>query len=145
MVHNPYEPPKAEVREPPSSPNSSGALSRWALGPRIVLAVAWLTICGGYWIWAGFKRQSWLVIATGGVVVVASLAAIARWPWSHWILYAFVLFGSGGWLYLVWGAIRSGRFPLESMLASVLSLVPGLLILLVSIWAAETVRQKWRK
>jgi hypothetical protein len=123
VVHNPYEPPKAEVSESPSSLRSSGNHSKWALGPRIVVAVARLILCGGYWIWAGLKRPSWLVIVTGVVVVVASLGAIARWPWSLWVLYAFVLFEVGGWLYLVWGSVRSGRFPLESMLASVLSLV----------------------
>lgn len=145
MAHNPYEPPKAELGETPSSPHSSGNLSKWALGPRIIVAVAWLVLCGGYWIWAGIERPSWLVIATGVVVVVASLGAIVKWPWSQWVLYAFVLFGSGGWLYLVWGAVRSGRFPLESRLASVLSLLPGLLILLVSVWAADTVRRRFRK
>jgi hypothetical protein len=145
VAHNPYEPPKAEVRESPISPHGSENLSKWALGPRIIVAVAWLTLCGGYWIWAGFKRPSWLVIAAGIVVVVASLGVIAKWRWSQWVLYAFVLFESGGWLYLLWGAIRSGRFPLESMLASVLSLVPGLMILLFSVWAADTVRQRFRQ
>jgi hypothetical protein len=145
VAHNPFEPPKAEVAEPTSSPHSSGNLSKWALGPRIVVAVSWLILCGGYWIWAGNMRQSWLVIATGVVVVVASLGVIARWTWSQWVLYAFVLFGSGGWIYQVWGAVRSGRFPREAMSDSVLSLAPGLLIVLVSVWAADTVRRRLRK
>jgi len=145
VVHNPYEPPKADVSEPPSSPHSFGRASKWSLRPRIVVAVAWLVCFGGYWIWAGIARPSWLIIAAGVVVVVAALGVIARWSWSPWAIYAFVLFEVVGWLYLVWGSVRSGQFPLKTLLASVLSVVPGLLILLVSVWAADTVRRRFRK
>lgn len=116
-----------------------------AVGPRIILAIGWLVFCGGYSIWAGSEQHNWLGALIGAAVVLASLGVLLRWRWSQWVIYAFVVYGTGAWLYLLWGAIRAGAFPRETVQLTALSLVPGLAILAASIWSADIVRRRFRK
>jgi hypothetical protein len=148
-MRNPYTPPTASLRDSPQSTQPSGLHPTRALGIRIFLAVGWLVLCGCYSIWYGFNEHYWslklIAIFIGAVIVVASLGVLIGWRWTRWVIYAFVVLGSGIWLYVVWGAIRGGEFPLETVQLTALSLVPGLSTLFASVWSADTVRRRFLK
>ena len=149
MARNPYTPPSVKVAEPPRSPQSSSLIATLSLGPRISLAVGWLVFCGGYSIWSAWQDHRWplafIGVVIGAVIIIASFGVLFRWSWSRWVIYVFVVWGSGLWLYLLRGAIRAGAFPLATAQTTALSLVPGLSILFASAWSADTVRRRFRK
>lgn len=144
MEHNPYTPPRAKVGEPDTL-RRPGKLAALSLGPRILFAIGWFLFCGGYSIWWAWQDRRWPGAIAGVIIVLASLGVVFRWRWSKWIIYAFVGWASGLWLYLLWGVIRAGRFPLETAQATALSLVPGLSVLFASVWSADIVRRRFRR
>ena len=144
-THNPYTPPIANVDDSPRSPQSSGLIAKSSLGPRIILAVGWLVFCGSYSIWSAWHDQRWPGAIFGAVIIVASFGVLFRWSWSQWVIYLFVVWGSGAWLYLLWEGIRAGNFPFETVQMTALSLVPGLSMLFASVWSADIVRRRFRK
>jgi hypothetical protein len=145
VAHNPYEPPKANLERPLSATSSSGSASPPSLGPRIILALAWLAFCGSYTIWAGLKQHSWFAAGIGAVVVFATFGVFRLWHWAQWIVYAFVIVSTGAWVYTMWDAVRAGAFPMATPALTALALVPGLSIFFASIWSADVVRRRFRK
>jgi hypothetical protein len=140
-----YKPTGSTLAEPQSTGDRG---SKWSLGPRIIIALGWFVFCSAFVLLGALKSQSWWTTIVGSAVAIAvfiaSFGVLRKWRWSQWILYSFVLFWSVGWLYLLWGAARAGYFPLETVQLSVLSLVPGLSMLLACIWSADVVRRRFR-
>jgi hypothetical protein len=147
-MRNPYAPPTASLEASPELTPPSVPLPKRTLGIRDFLAVSWLAFCGGYTIWYGLNEHYWslkfIAMLVGGVTVIASSGVLIGWRWSRWAIYAFVVLGSSTWLYVVWGAVRAGHFPLETVQLSALALVPGLSMLFASVWSADTVRRRFR-
>jgi hypothetical protein len=97
-----YKPTEAPLAEPPSTADPD---SKRSFGPRIIFAIGWFVFCSGYLLWAALRSESWWTTVVGTAiaiaVVIASYGVLRRWRWSRWIIYAFVLFWSVGWLYLL--------------------------------------------
>jgi len=147
-MRNPYTPPTATLEVSPESTPPSAPHPKRTLGIRVFLAVGWLVFCGGYTIWYGLNEHYWslkfIALLIGGATVIASLGVLIGWRWTRWVIYAFVVLSSSIWLYVVWGAVRAGHFPLATVQLSALALVPGLSMLIASVWSADTVRRRFR-
>ena len=89
-------------------------------------ASALLLVYGSWVIWTSVEFRYWSGVAFGVVPVVAGVAALARQSWSRWVAALAVVLLTASWVYAVWKSYKSGVFPLETPLTSVLSLVPGL-------------------
>src|SRR5687767_9078577 len=113
--------------------------------PRVILAVAWIAFYGAYWIWVALGTGGWRSGLLGGLLIVSALGIAQRWGWTQWIVYAFAVMVVVAWVYGLYSAIKTGGFPLDTPLQSALSLLPGIVILTVTIWSADTVRRRFRR
>jgi hypothetical protein len=111
---------------------------------RLLLAVAWFTLCGCYEVKAGVQSQVWYWSVAGVASLVAAVGVLWRRNWAKWLVY--VLSGAivVTWVYALAWSLRSGRFPYPTLEETVLGLVPGFVLLAATIWSVDTIRRSFR-
>lgn len=92
------------------------------------LAILFATF-GTYSVYVVVSGQSYFY-AIGAVVT--SVAAVGLWlrkPWSQYVVYFFSVTYTIQWLWLLWRAVSANLWPYETMSQTVISLIPGVLLL----------------
>jgi hypothetical protein len=92
-----------------------------------------------YSVWAGFRSEVWGYAVFGVACGVTAIALWLRKSWSQYLLYILGALFIGTWIWSVLQVV--GRDPpFESALESVISFVPGLLmvgVIMISCWVVR--------
>jgi hypothetical protein len=97
-----------------------------------------------YCCWTLLYRLSPLAIVVAGICGAAAVGLWLRRPWSRWIVY---LIAAGLCLYFtryLWRLVQAG-WPYEDWTRSVVSLLPGSVLLVFGIGAAVHVGRVFRR
>jgi hypothetical protein len=133
---NPYAPPNARVADPPHD----GGPSAWVT-TLLALFFAFLSVVSLITL---LNRLSALPVAQACLCAVASIGLWRSRPWSRWVVYLIsTLLG----LYFAWAlsALMASGWPYERTTQSVVSLVPGTLLLMFGVAASVYVTRVFRK
>jgi hypothetical protein len=97
-----------------------------------------------YCCWTLLYRLSPLAILVAGICGAAAVGLWLRRPWSRWIVY---LIAAGLCLYFTWYLWRlvQAGWPYEDWTRSVVSLLPGSVLLVFGIGAAVHVGRVFRR
>jgi hypothetical protein len=110
----------------------------------IRLLAVFLVIIAGYVGWWSITSGQllWLVLASVALVAAVGLALSKRW--SQYLWYAIALGASVLWVVTVVRIAIAG-WPYPDVVSSLISLVPGLLLLTVCIFGSIAVRRHFRQ
>ena len=133
---NPYAPPRATVSDPPQDDR-----------PRVWATKLLAAFFAFFSLYSGSSllyQRSLLVIAVGCLCGVAALGLWRERPWSRWVVY---LISTLICVYFAWyvSALLQGGWPYDSTTRSVVSLIPGALLLMFGAAAAVHVARLFRK
>jgi hypothetical protein len=90
------------------------------------LLIAVLVAYGSYTTWLAFTSQYWFLLWSVACYGAAVGLALSK-RWSRYLVYLVAVFTAGGWLYVV-GTIAVTRWPYPDVISSVISLIPGILL-----------------
>jgi hypothetical protein len=111
------------------------AVAKWLL-------VALLAIYGAYTSWLTISMNAWFLIWALPCFGAAIGLALSK-PWGRYLVYAVAACTAIGWaLYVGFIAIRG--WPYHDVERSIISLVPGLLLVLVCVLAIVFVRDLYK-
>jgi len=97
-----------------------------------------------YACWTLFYRLSFSAVIVAAICGSAAVGLWLRRPWSRWIVY-FISAGLCVWfVWYVWGRVHNG-WPYGGGARSLLSLLPGTVLLAFGIGAAFHVARAFRR
>jgi hypothetical protein len=102
----------------------------------ILVTVAFLAQCCAFALWFGWTHRLWLMIAIGLVAGIASVGAANMQRWSRFLVYAMSAGFVATWLYSIYAAARVGYFGPLAWRTIILSLIPGIALLLVALFCS---------
>jgi hypothetical protein len=108
---------------------------------KIVLASGWFAFCGCYFSWVAFIYSNWSVGAFGVLALAGAAGLILRWQWAHWLVYFLAFVIVCRWLYYLLVAFRAYS---ARPFGSSASLIAFLVVVIATIWSADTVRRQYR-
>ena len=88
-----------------------------------------LSSYGLYGLWIAYSAQNWVPAAWGTLVLVGCVGLLLRKKWSQYVVYVFLLGVIVSWTIGVWKVAATG-WPYSDFLSSVISLTPGILLVL---------------
>ena len=116
---------------------------------RIVSFVLAANAAYGFWSaypsWSANRGVAIAYAASGVVSAIGCFGLIAGLRWSQYIVYVLSSLFVAEWSYLSWYAVRKGLFPYETVLQSVLGLVPGILAVVLCVSSCVVVFRYFRK
>ena len=102
----------------------------------VVVAALVIGAYGSWVLWQGIEARHWQSDLFGVVSVTASLGMLARQPWSRFLVYLVVAFFCAAWVAGVIDAVNAGAWEKYDALRILLSLLPGLGMVLVALACA---------
>ncbi len=110
----------------------------------IRLLALFLVIVAGYvgWWSITYGQSLWLVVVF--VALIAAVGLALRRRWSQYLWYLIALGASVLWIVTLVRVVITG-WPYHDVVSSVISLVPGLLLLTVCIFGSIAVRRHFRE
>lgn len=108
------------------------------------VSILWVTY-GAYVVWLGFEQQTPASLVAGPIYSAAGVALLSSKRWALWLCLCLALFTIASWLYVF--ASISGPEGLGSLDANALivSLLPGVLLMLLMAISAIVVVQHLRQ
>ncbi len=85
---------------------------------------------GGHLLWIAYEFQQWQQVLYSVPYLLAGVGLLLNKRWALNFLYFLAAWGVGGWLYGIWQTYDRG-WPYPNIQRSVISLVPGLLLIAV--------------
>jgi uncharacterized BrkB/YihY/UPF0761 family membrane protein len=125
---NPYAPPKARVSDPPHDDGPSAWVTKL-----LALFFAFLSV---FMLLTLLNQLSLLPVAVACVCSVASIGLWRSRPWSRWVVYLVSTLFCVYFAWFVWTLVQ-GRWP-------VVSVIPGLTLLMFGVASAVHVRRVFR-
>jgi hypothetical protein len=110
----------------------------------IRLLAVFLVIVAGYVGWWSITSGQLLWLVAASVALVGAVGLALRRRWSQYLWYLIALSASVLWVVTVVRIAMSG-WPHNDVVSSVISLVPGLLLLTVCIFGSIAVRRHFRE
>lgn len=110
----------------------------------ILITVALLVLYGGYAIWSAISERSLIFALAAAVAVVACVATARLLAWSRYLVYLLTAAFIGTWAYSLYVAALVGYFSLFSTSQIVLSLAPGVLLVVLSCFCSFVVFRQFR-
>jgi hypothetical protein len=92
--------------------------------------------CGSWVLWQGIEAKHWQSDLFGVASIAASLGMLARQSWSRFLVYLVVASFCFFWIAAVIDAVNAGAWEKCDVLQILLSLVPGLGMVLVALACA---------
>jgi hypothetical protein len=96
-----------------------------------------------YSVFVGYRSGYWAYALSGLICYVAAGALWLRKPWSQYLVYLIAVLFTGSWLWAV-GQVAQRGWLYQGLLESVISLIPGLLMVSVAIGSVIVVRRTFR-
>ena len=109
----------------------------------IKLLAGFLLVVSAYLSWWAVSAASFLWLLPSAALFVAAIGLFLRKHWAQYLWHVMALVVSLSWVVSVVHIALSG-WPHESALASVISLVPGLLLLIVCVGGSVVVAKHYR-
>jgi hypothetical protein len=103
-----------------------------------------LALWGAWALWASIRHGPWTTTFLGGAALLTAGGLLLLKPWARPLAYFFAAGLALGWLYAVGQVIQRG-WPYRDWLPSVLSLVPGVLVLIVCAGGSWLVHTEYRQ
>ena len=110
----------------------------------IRLLAAFLIVVSGYVGWWSVVSAQWLWLVVAFAPLLVAIGVVLRRPWSEYLWYLIALSASVWWIVTVIRVAVTG-WPYHDALSSVISLVPGVLLLMVCLFGSIAVRQHFRE
>ena len=88
-----------------------------------------LSSYGLYGLWIAYSVHNWVPGAWGTFALVGCVGLLLRKKWSQYVMYAFLLGIIVSWAIGVWQVAATG-WPYSDPLSSIISLAPGILLVL---------------
>jgi hypothetical protein len=110
----------------------------------IRLVSGFLLIVAAYLIWwsVTYDHLPWL--AGAGVALIAAVGLWTRKRWAEYVWYVIAATISVLWVVMV-VRVAASNWPYNDPLSSLISLLPGLLLVLVCIFGSVAVRRHFRR
>ena len=107
------------------------------------LIAAMLAAYGSYNIWAMYLSGDywfllWVVACFAGAIGLVLLKS-----WSQYFVYLVSFFTVGGWLYVTISIAIQG-WPYQSIIKTVISLIPGILLSMVCVFSSIYIFKRFR-
>jgi len=109
----------------------------------IKLLSAFLLVASAYVGWWAVSSASFLWLLPAVLLLVVAFGLFLRKRWSQYLWYLIALAVSVSWVVSVVRVARSG-WPYDNALSSVISLVPGLLLIAVCAGGSAVVANHFR-
>jgi hypothetical protein len=109
-----------------------------ALPNGMLVTVAYLGLYCSFALWFGWKNHVWLLLAIGLAAGIACIGAANMRRWSRYPVYALSLGFATCWLWSIYAAARVGFFGPLRWPGIILSLLPGLVLLVVAGFCSRT-------
>ena len=95
-----------------------------------------IALYGIYTIRAGIQFNAISYWISGIVIIIGAVGLFFKIYWSQYIIYLLSLLVIVKWFYLFWQSIKLGNWPYETepLLVSILSLIPGIFLILFSLF-----------
>jgi hypothetical protein len=103
----------------------------------ILVTVAFLALYCAFALWVGITHRAWLMVSIALVAAIASIGAATMRRWSRYLVYLLSAGLATTWLYSIYAAARVGYFGPLSWSTIILSLTPGLLLLIVACFCSR--------
>jgi hypothetical protein len=87
-------------------------------------------------------RAYWITAAFGGLALLTAAGLLRLQGWAKLLAYLFAAALTLSWIYAVWQVVRRG-WPYSDWLATILSLVPGVLLLMLCAGGAWIVHRQY--
>ena len=110
----------------------------------IRLLAAFLIVVSGCVGWWSVVSAQWLWLVVAFAPLLVAIGVVLRRPWSEYLWYLIALSASVWWIVTVIRVAVSG-WPYHDALSSVISLVPGVLLLMVCLFGSIAVRRHFRE
>lgn len=109
----------------------------------IKLLASFLIVVSAYVGWWAVSAASFLWLLPAVAILIAGVGLFLRKPWSQYLWHALALVASVSWVASVVRVALPG-WPYESALATVISLIPGVLLVAVCVGGSLVVAQHFR-
>ena len=110
----------------------------------MLLAVLPLAAWGGWAVWATLHGWHWTTAAFGIAALLTAGGLLFLKVWAKYLAYVFAAGLALSWLYAVWQVAARG-WPYSDVYRTVLSLIPGLLLLLLCAGGSYVVHRQYRR
>jgi len=107
------------------------------------ILAAFLVIVAGYVAWWSISSAEFLWLVAAGLALVAAVGLFMRKRWGQYLWYLIALTTAVLWVVTVVRVAISG-WPYDDFASSVISLIPGLLLLTVCIFGSIAVTRQFR-
>jgi len=110
----------------------------------MLLAAIPLALWGGSAVWATLRGWHWTTAALGIIALLTAGGLLLLKAWAQYLAYVFAAGLSLTWVFGVWRIALQG-WPYSDVLRTVLSLVPGTLLLLICAGGSYVVHRQYRR
>jgi hypothetical protein len=102
----------------------------------ILVTVAFLALTCAFALWFGWTHRLWMMFAIGLVAGIGCVGAANMQRWSRFLVYAMSVGLAAAWLYSIYAAARVGYFHPLAWATIIVSLIPGVTLLLVALFCS---------
>jgi len=110
----------------------------------IKLLATFLLIVSAYIVWWAFSYAAWLWLLPAMGALACAIGLYWYKPWAHYFWHGIALAASAWWMVSTLRASISG-WPQQTISNSVISLLPGLLLLAVCIGGSVVIAKHYRR
>jgi len=110
----------------------------------MILAAGPLALWGAWALWVSLPRAHRTTAAFGGAALLTAAGLLRLQGWAKLLACLFAAALALGWIYAVWQVVQRG-WPYPDGLGTVLSLIPGVLLLGLCAGGAWIVHQQYRR
>ena len=110
----------------------------------ILITVALLALYSAYGVWTAINEHSLISALVGGVAIIACVGVAMLKAWSRYLVYVLTAALIGTWAYSLYAAAMAGYFRLFPTSRILLSLAPGILLVVLSCSCAYIVFRQFR-
>lgn len=108
----------------------------------MAVAAGPLALWGAWALWVSLPGAHWITATLGGIALLAAAGLLRLQDWAKFFAYLFAAAVILGWIYAVWRVAQRG-WPYSDWLTTILSLVPGVLLITLCAGGAWIVHRQY--
>jgi hypothetical protein len=111
----------------------------------IYLTMGLLTLYGVYSLFEGYMSGYWPYGLVGTIALLGSAGLYLSKPWSRFVIYLVAGGVAAAWLYETWIWAPQGNFLQRPVIETLLSFLPGIIILFLCGYCSHVVCSHFKK